>query len=647
MYTCSPYGGDRYYLRLLLTIIPGAQSFQQLRTVAGTVYSTFKEACRALGLIENNQEWITYFTEAVTFAAGHYLRLLFTTALSFEAIPDPLEVWDQFKEHICDDLQHRLQVQGLDGLDIPDDMENLHLDYGLFLISELLVAGGRTLEDCNLPEPVVEWKIPAQNTLVAEELSNNLQEDAQELERMVSSLNPEQRRSYDTILGSLTQPIATQFFIQGPAGTGKTFLYRCLCGTLRAQGKVVLCVASSGIAAQLLPGGVTSHSRFKIPLQVHEDTICSVTRSSDLAALLQVTELIIWDEVPMQHKYCFMAVDKMLNDICRPPDNCHFGNIPIVFGGDFAQILPIVPNGNRGAIVSASIQRSNLWSGFHQLRLRQNMRVVQGNTNSDFATFLSSMSYSKDMYGNISLPAYIRRLHSLDAFCDLVFPPALVQNAHHNPESFKGRAILSFRNDTVTQFNERLLHGLSGTMYYFHAENSMPESATTPGVETLPIEFLQSLEPASLPPSKLSLKIGAPVIVLRNLSPKQGLCNGTRMTITQLGRSCIGGIISGGQFDGHFRLLPRIKMTTLNGDLPFILTRKQFPIKLCFAMTVNKSQGQSLETVGVDLRTPAFTHGQLYVALSRVTSLDGLTVLFSEDNSQEKTENIVFPEVLL
>ena len=119
------------------------------------------------------------------------------------------------------------------------------------------------------------------------------------------------------------------------------------------------------------------------------------------------------------------------------------------------------------------------------------------------------------------------------------------------------------------------------------------------------------------------------------------------MTITRLGRSCIGGIILGGQFDGEFRLLPRIKLTTLEGDLPFILTRKQFSVKLCFAMTVNKSQGQSFSTVGVDLRTSAFTHGQLYVALSRVTSLSGLTLLFSEQNSSEKTQNVVYPEVLL
>ena len=222
-----------------------------------------------------------------------------------------------------------------------------------------------------------------------------------------------------------------------------------------------------------------------------------------------------------------------------------------------------------------------------------------------------------------------------------------MNNAYQNHDSFRGRAILSFRHDTVTAFNNDLILKLSGEMHVYNAMNFAPENEANPGVETLPAEYLQTLELALLPPSKLCLKIGAPVILLRNLCPKEGLCNGTRLTITQLGQSCIGGIISGGQYNGQFRLLPRIKLTTLEGDLPFILTRKQFPIQLCFTMTVNKSQGQSLITTGVDLRTPVFTHGQLYVALSRVTSLHGLTVLFPEADSQEKTENIVYPEVLL
>jgi len=93
-------------------------------------------------------------------------------------------------------------------------------------------------------------------------------------------------------------------------------------------------------------------------------------------------------------------------------------------------------------------------------------------------------------------------------------------------------------------------------------------------------------------------------------------------------------------------LLPRIKLITSDEDLPLILERTQFPVHLCFAMTVNKSQGQSLDQVGVDLRWPAFSHEQLYVALSRVTSLDRLTLLPSEQTPTQ-TDNIVYSEVLL
>jgi hypothetical protein len=260
---------------------------------------------------------------------------------------------------------------------------------------------------------------------------------------------------------------------------------------------------------------------------------------------------------------------------------------------------------------------------------------------------LATMSCSPEMNGPIVLPSYIRRLHSITAFCDEVFPPVLIQQAHLNHDIFRGRAILSFRNDTVTEFNDSMLLKLRGPVHYFNVVNSMEENEKTPGVEPLPIEFLQGVELASLPPSQLCLKVGAPVIILRNLSPKQGLCNSTRMNITRLGRSCIGGIISGGQYDSQFRLLPRNRLTTLEGDLPFILMRKQFPIHLCFAMTVNKSQGQLLNSVGVDLRTGAFTHGQLYVALSRVTSLNSLTLLFSEGNELEQIDNVVYPKVLL
>ena len=151
---------------------------------------------------------------------------------------------------------------------------------------------------------------------------------------------------------------------------------------------------------------------------------------------------------------------------------------------------------------------------------------------------------------------------------------------------------------------------------------------------------------SGLPLSTLRLKVGAPIVLLRNLYSASGECNRTRLIITQLGRRCIEDRMLEGEFNSQLRLIPRIKLTTTENDLPYILTRRQYPIRLCFAMTVNKSQGQSLKTVGVDLRTSTFTHGQLYVALSRVTTLQEITILMAE-NSEGKTNNVVYPEVLL
>ena len=118
------------------------------------------------------------------------------------------------------------------------------------------------------------------------------------------------------------------------------------------------------------------------------------------------------------------------------------------------------------------------------------------------------------------------------------------------------------------------------------------------------------------------------------------------MVVTRLNTNVIEAKILGGEFDGHIHLIPRIIMASNEDDLPYIIRRRQFPVRLCFAMTINKSQGQSFQTLGIDLRTPVFTHGQLYVAMSRVTDVRQLTVCVSPETS-EKVMNIVFPEVLL
>jgi len=179
----------------------------------------------------------------------------------------------------------------------------------------------------------------------------------------VPQLNPEQWAVYDNVMAAINRPA---FFVDGLGGTGKTFLYSCLLSTMCAQGRVTIPMASSDIAALLLDGGRTARSRFKIPVQgLNSTSTCYISRDSELAALLQATALIVWDEAIMMHRHVFEAVNRSLQDIMVVINPAFkflpFGGLVVVFGGDFRQILPIVPCGTRGDVVIAALNRSSIW----------------------------------------------------------------------------------------------------------------------------------------------------------------------------------------------------------------------------------------------------------------------------------------------
>jgi hypothetical protein len=278
-------------------------------------------------------------------------------------------------------------------------------DYALFLLRKMFREFGMTLEQFNLPLPVFEWEEEGANPLLAQERYDRNAEQTL-LDEHLPKLNAEQRAAYDQITDAIdNHPETAHFFVQGPGGTGKTFLYKTLCHRYRAQGDIVLCVASSGIAAQLLPGGRTSHSRFKIPLSATENSKCHIPKQSQLAELLRETKLIIWDEVPMQHKHCFTAVHRSLCDVLdKPIDGPLFGGIPAVLGGDFAQILPVVKKGSRADVIAANIQRCHVWGRLRLLFLTQNMRMQQTEENERYARWIGNISYDKSLYGTVELP---------------------------------------------------------------------------------------------------------------------------------------------------------------------------------------------------------------------------------------------------
>lgn len=214
-------------------------------------------------------------------------------------------------------------------------------------------------------------------------------------------------------------------------------------------------------------------------------------------------------------------------------------------------------------------------------------------------------------------------------------------------EYFKERAILSPRNANVDEINEKILCRLPGEEKLFlSADKASDESGQS--VDNLPMEYLNGIVLAGFPLHKTVLKVGAPILLLRNLDPANGLCNGTRLLITRLGGRVIEGKILTGSLAGNVAFIPRIALTSeSNIGLPFTLRRVQFPIRLAFGMTINKSQGQSLNHVGLYLITPVFTHGQLYVGLSRGTNSQNIRILLEDGPAGRacQTTNITYNEI--
>ncbi|XP_052157095.1 uncharacterized protein LOC127774827 isoform X2 [Oryza glaberrima] len=364
---------------MLLHIVRGAKSYSNLRTFEGQVYPTFQAACQALGLLGDDREWSFALADAAHWALPYQLRELFVTLLLFCNVTDPSALFEEHMSSIGQDVAYRLNHATL-GIDSSaPSLKQYVRSYVLTEIDILLKNAGRTLAHFHLPQPTMQSISIIGNRLLMDEQAYDLDKISIEAADQLGKLNLNQRNIYDAIVNSLDSGTGHTFFVYGYGGTGKTFLWNTLLNSVRAQGKIALAVASSGIASLLLPGGHTPHSRFKIPLDIHEHSLCSIKKNTHLAQLVQQTSLVIWDEAPVNHRHCFEALDRTLRDILASNDpslaNRQFGGITVVLGGDFRQTLLVLPHARKQEILSSSITRSHLWLNCILMRLTENMRL--------------------------------------------------------------------------------------------------------------------------------------------------------------------------------------------------------------------------------------------------------------------------------
>ncbi|XP_019195872.1 PREDICTED: uncharacterized protein LOC109189717 [Ipomoea nil] len=285
------------------------------------------------------------------------------------------------------------------------------------------------------------------------------------------------------------------------------------------------------------------------------------------------------------------------------------------------------------------------------MKLTQNLRLSnvenpdERHIAKQFADWIATIGDGKigghiDGYAEVEIPRDMLLPSNGDHIETIVrsrFP--MFAHGNSNASYLQDRAILAPTLDVVNSVNEYMsdLHTAESRTYF--SCDTVCKADTGSGImgDVHTPEFLNGIRASGIPNHALTIKIGSPVMLLRNIDHSVGLCNGTRLVITKLADRAIEAELIDGTNKGAKVLIPRMSMSPSDTRLPFKFQRRQFPLMLAYAMTINKSQGQTLSHVGLLLKKPVFVHGQLYVTASRVNNPSGLKILIANDSRTTAT----------
>ncbi|XP_078437639.1 uncharacterized protein LOC144708259 [Wolffia australiana] len=571
-----PRDSARYYLQLMLHHVPRATCYADLRTVAGVVYDIYQQAVAARGLLHSDVEFDNDLALALGVASPRQVRELYAMMLLYCEISNPLLLLRKYLEPMSEDI--RLTSLLEDANQIQQKV--------LIAIESIIHHNGSSLAAFpRLPQGVEVQPIDA---ISRPSHGNNIKNAILTAKHQQGMLNEEQRQLYDVVFKAIQSPERAEgnvFFVDGSGGSSKIFLYSAILAKIKASRLSAMSTTTSGIAALLLEGGRTLHSTFKIPIPVNHVSTCGFSPDSMIGRQILSASIIIIDEAPMMHRHVYETLDQTIRDLMKTTDpyleNVPFGGKVVVMGGDFRQMLPVIQKGSRAMIINSALNRSDVWRNCSIFRLKTNVRVSPDQRAwSKFLLAIGEGRVGPDVY----LPNEIRRVSSLSDLITQVYG-----NLKDDDTQLLAKTILTPLNDDVVAVNNMVLDVFPGEAMEYLSFDAIPPREVN-NESLYPTEFLNTIDDATMPLHKLRLKIGWIVILIRNLNTLQGLCNGTRLRVVSFFLAMVQvSIVSQGNFYGEVHLLPRIALYPSQSRLPFRFKRLQFPIRLAFAMTINKS----------------------------------------------------------
>jgi ATP-dependent DNA helicase PIF1 len=413
-------------------------------------------------------------------------------------------------------------------------------------------------------------------------------------------------------------------FVSGGAGTGKSFLLKHIVRMLPT--KTTYVTASTGLAAASI-GGITIHSFGGIGLGQAsvENLLGDVRKRAVYRKRWENATALIIDEISMLSSDIWDKLEEIARKIRR--SDKPFGGIQLILAGDFLQLPPVVDSKNATSSSSNSATTpfcffAKTWNKCMELQIE--LKQVYRQSDSNFITLLNHLRYGHlPPESSVALSARLRtnkRQTSLNDVKD-------VKDVKEDIKDVKevGATRLYPTRNNVESENTARLAALPGVEHVFVATNKGKVAALTQCSAS----------------DKLVLKKGAQVVLLKNLDPNNGLFNGSRGVVVDIVKSVkhLGVVSPMVQFaNGTKRLIEREKWDIKVGD-KVVGTRRQVPLALAWAMTIHKSQGMTLDRAELSL-ADCFEAGQAYVALSRLESLEGLTLL-SFDPSKIKAHPAV------